>query len=970
MPRTAATGAPSGHPGRPVIRVDVLGELRVRDAEGANVALPLQLRRLLGVLVAAGAAPVPGVRLADQITDGRPDSSAVRTAVSRLRRILGDRIETRPTGYRLLLEPGELDAERFVDLTTRATDAAGIERQQLLRDALDLWRGPAFGDLRDESWALGPARRLEELRATAIEDLADLYVAGGHRSAAIRLLSELVLADPYRERPVGLLMQQLAEDGRLIEALREFQRLRTVLAGVGLEPSAGLRRIEAALLADTTESRPSIEEAAGNLRRPVDPFVGRERELKALVETVASRRLVTVVGAGGVGKTRLAVEAAAGSSPTFSSGVWFVPLVSLSDDGDVFAATMTVLNVGADAGRSPIDSIIDRMRRRTALIVLDNAEHLIEGCAALASALLRDTDEVHLIVTSREPLGIQGEHVHFVAPLDPFDSVDLFCSRAYSADDRFECSESDRSVIEDICSRLDHLPLAIELAAARTRTLTVAELQERLDEASAMPHRRDAADHHATMRAAIDWSYRLLDDDERAVFDVLGLFAGSFDLAAASEVCGAGAAGEPDPSVVVPSLANRSMVMADRSGPTTRYSLLETIRRFSLERLAIGPSEREVRARYVAYFAGLASDVHGMNIADPRRAATIATLDWDNFRDALHHALDDGEVERAASIAVNLAVALDLGRHEHARFVLDVLALLPDGHRWAPILHCLAGWWANLSGDHRRAILLAERGLRCPTTIHRSTSIPLHIVIAEARVHLGDPAGALEAVQVVLGQSDDDHQIRVVFILGCWAAWTPRPDMIAGFAARIAEVAGRTGRYDDLHQAAYCEGIALLVEGDALAAIERFRAARRHCEGYPNLEAEALQGLTLAMAAAKVPEACDAFLDALAATASARMLAHWWMVVETLAIHWADEGRLASAAVLLGGLEAHDRACVFLVDGRKRAVALVADLPEIDDYTVSGRSMSRIELADRATALLMAERDQVVGTSPHTKRIS
>lgn len=944
------------------MRVGILGSVEVWDAGGVAFPLRPQLRRLLALLVTADGSSVSVDRIAEHITDGRLDGSVIRTAISRLRVSLGDRIEKTSFGYKLRLEPGELDADRFVHLIERARAAPDADRPALLAEGLAAWRGSALEGMGDEPWAVATTKRLEDIRATATEDLAEALLECGRAAEAVDLLGGLIATFPYRERPVAVLMRALADAGRLTEALRAYERLRAALGDdVGLEPSSALQWLEAELLAGNVPTtlelgRRARNATSGNLRRPVQTFVGRVHEVKQLVEAVKSLRLLTLVGVGGVGKTRLALEVAVASAPYFSSGVWVVELAAVADRAAVLHTTMTVLGVGTESGVSPLSSITDMLRGGPALVVIDNAEHVLEPVRELVAAVLAVCDDVHVLVTSREPLSVAGEQVHVVPPLQDLDRVDLFCERAREADDRLEYSDDERVAIEAVCARLDGLPLAIELAAARTRSLAPDDLLSRLGDRFSLLHQaHSVTDRHASLHAAIDWSYQMLDETERAVFARLSVFAGGFDLAAANAVCLQDDGVCLDASSVMNSLVDKSMVVADRRGPATRYLLLETLRQFASSRLSESGVEGETRARHVDHFDSVAGDVRRTNEVDERKALIILEREWDNLRAALFRALETGDHERAARIAANLSMSLGICRDEHATWVAAVRDVLPAEHKLSALLYCLSGWWANLLGDHEEALRLAGLGLGLAAPSALKVQIALRVVVGEAHIHRGHPDEALAAAESVLSVSPDDLEVHLGLLLACWSAWAFRPELVPGFADRLAAVARLTGRREDRHQAAYAVGIVELINNNAIAAMEHFREARTHSKGLRMVEGEALQGLTLAAVAAHDPTTPDIFLEALNLLSTGRGWAHLWMVLETLAIYWADTQRLAEAATLLGGLHAHRRATVFLIHGRRRAQAAVDADSMLGSAVRRGRAMSRADLIEFATDHLNIE---------------
>jgi len=589
----------------------------VWDDRGEEVPLRPQVRRLLGLLVAMGA-PVSIDQISEYVSGGRRAGSAARTAAGRLRSVVGDRLVTVGSGYELVLASDELDATVFESLRSRAGDAGPSERVDLLSAAHELWRGPPLGDLAEEEWAAPAATRLARLRSDTLEDLAEALVDVGRWSDAVTLLEPHLADAPYQERPVGLLMRALAGSGRITEALRCFRSFCVTLRNdIGVGPSRALTALELDLLReadprpnDVADVGPDPASALSNVSEPLSSFIGRIDEVKELVADLETRRLITLTGPGGAGKTRLAIRVAGMSADRFPDGAWFVDLATIDAASEVGAVTATALGIQVEPGTSPTDSVVDHLRDRRSLLVLDNCEHVPSAAGSLAAALTRRCPSIGVLATSRERLGADGEQIHVVRGLDDLEAYSLFCARAALADDRFDPSDEDRLVLETICRRLDGLPLAIELAAARTRSLTPADVLARLDDRfRLLGAGRSATTRHRSLATAVDWSYQLLEDRERMVFDRLSVFPGDFDLAAAAAVATVhDTPGHTAVEVeeVLDSLVDKSLVVADRSRRHVRFSLLETLRAYGGERLAERGEVQAARRRHQDHFVSVA----------------------------------------------------------------------------------------------------------------------------------------------------------------------------------------------------------------------------------------------------------------------------------------------------------------------------------------------------------------------------
>jgi predicted ATPase/DNA-binding SARP family transcriptional activator len=635
----------------------VLGPVQVVAGSGpVELATGRQIA-LLSCLLIAGDEVCSRDRLIDALWGERPPATAtnaLQVHVHALRRRLGpERIAREATGYRLRREPGELDLERFELLAARGRSELADGRAETaaatLRDALGLWRGPAYEDVRYEAFAQAEVARLDELRLAALEDRIEADLALGRHRDLVSELEALVAAHPGSERLSGQLMLALYRSGRQTAALEVFQRARAKMRDeLGLEPGPALQELQQAILRH--EPRLAVEpRARPRLPAPETPLVGREAELTELAALVrGALRLVTLTGAGGIGKTRLALQVGHDLAEAFADGVYFVDLSHVTDPELVADAIAGVLGLGTQRDEPPAAAVQGFLGGRNALLILDNFE-AVDEAAPLVSELLRSAPELAVLVTSRTPLRLSGEHQFRVEPLPLADAVQLFTARARAVAPSFRRPGDDAEVAQ-LCLRLDCLPLAIELSAARTRDYAPGELLESvpgsLELAGEGP--RDLPSRQRTLRSTIDWSYRLLAPDEQALFTRLAVFAGGFAAASAAAVCGAGR--ETLAALVAASLVH------ERAGleGAVRCFMLETVREYALERLEAEGDEW--RRRHAEHYAAVAEAVEDEHPASRSGAAWHELeLEHDNFRAALDWSRDSGAAETALRIAAALA---------------------------------------------------------------------------------------------------------------------------------------------------------------------------------------------------------------------------------------------------------------------------------------------------------------------------
>ncbi|WP_049557145.1 BTAD domain-containing putative transcriptional regulator [Nonomuraea sp. SBT364] len=625
------------------MRFGILGSTRAWRADGSEVPLGGPARRaLLTCLLLTPGQVVRRERLIDILYGERPPGNirhALQSQVSRLRGH-GVTVELSASGYRLAAGPDDVDAHRFLRLAAEGRQALLTDpglAGGLLREGLSLWRGPAVADLDP---AYGTA--LEERRLEALEDRIEADLLRGAAQEVIPELGELIERHPLRERLRGQLMRALHAEGRQAEALVAFERARRLLAEeLGADPSPGLARLHRSLL--DGDPPPPVSALSGGpvvrqaLPAPLTSFVGRDRDVAAVRSLLGETRLVTLLGPGGAGKTRLAVEVARSYED-----VCLASLAPLTDGGAIARTVLTALGVrengllgpvrpGGPADESRLTQVIGE---RPVLLVLDNCEHLVDAAAALAERLLAACPGLRVLATTREPLNVTAEHLWPVRPLAPGDAVRLFTDRASAVRPGFAPGEA----VARICAALDGLPLALELAAARTRTHEPAELAGRLahDDRFRLLSRgsRTADARHQTLRAVVAWSWDLLTADEQAMAGRLTVFSGGATAGAAAHVCAL-----PEAEELLGSLADKSFVEVTGG----RYRMLDTIRAFCAERLA--GEAPAVRRAHADHFLALAEEAD----AHLRRDGQLGWLErlaaeHDNLLAALGWAVEAGEV--------------------------------------------------------------------------------------------------------------------------------------------------------------------------------------------------------------------------------------------------------------------------------------------------------------------------------------
>ncbi|BFV60810.1 BTAD domain-containing putative transcriptional regulator [Kitasatospora sp. CMC57] len=625
------------------MRFGILGETKAWRDDGAEVPLGGPARRALLTLLLVHPGEVVSVdRLAEEVDPGGELSAhAVQSQVSRLRTALGQAaaIERAGTGYRIVVEPEAVDTSRFERLAGQGRaalrDGDAEQAVVLLREALALWRGPALAEITEGETARAAAVRLDELRLGALEDRFEAALRLGEHRAAVPELRALVGRHPLREQLAALLMRALFAEGGQAEALVVFEQTRRRLAEeLGADPSAELISLHRELLSSEAAPAPAAPPAQ------LTSFVGRASELNETVELLRVARLVTVVGPGGAGKTRLAVELPRGGAEE----VCFVELAPLRDGTALPQALLSALGLREgglhlDSARPPLDRLVTALSGRALLLVLDNCEHLIEETAALVARLLASCPRLRVLATSREPLGIIGESLQYVGPLGEDAAVRLFTDRAAAVRRGLT---ADPALVRRICAALDGLPLAIELTAARLRTLEIADLAGRLDDLLGIAARgtRTADQRHRTLRSVVAWGWDLLSEPERQAARRFAVFVGGASAEVAAEVCDADGG-------TLESLADKSFLQVGRG----RYRMLETIRTFAAEQLAAA-GEQDMAGRAHARYVRRV-----VRTADPH-LRTARQLEWLPVVSAVHDDLP--AAVRWAVAAQEVPTALEL----------------------------------------------------------------------------------------------------------------------------------------------------------------------------------------------------------------------------------------------------------------------------------------------------------------------
>jgi predicted ATPase/DNA-binding SARP family transcriptional activator len=897
------------------LEIRLLGPFEVL-AGGTPADVGGSKRQALLAMLALRNGRVVGV---DMLIDGLWGSelpSAPRNAlhhhVARLRAALGDdAIVGSADGY--ALHGARVDALRFEELLAETRGALRDDDVRSAADAvasaLALWRGPALQGLTETPWFSAEARRLETLRVDALEEQCEVALALGEHKELVSAIRSALADNPFRERLWGQLMLSLYRSGRQADALETFQEARRVLADeLGLEPGPDLRRLQEAILAHdpAIAAVPVDRGRRGNLPAPSTSFVGRDDELRDVAARLREHRLVTLTGPPGVGKSRLALETARALEEECSGGIWVVELSRAVSAADAVRLLANVVDV---RGSDPLARVASRLRDARALLVLDACEHVLEEAAQIVSTILAKCPRLRVLATSREALHVAGEVRIPVAPLG-VAAVDLFLERARAARPGFDTDDETVALAAEIARRVDGLPLAIELAAARTNVLGLAELVSILERREALLHDGPAADPSRTaLRELVGWSYDLLHGDEKTLLQQLAVHRGGASLASLVAIAAAHGLNEATVAYLVAALVDKSIVLASFSGGAARYDMLDTVREYVLGRLAESGALAAARAGHADYFAELADDAHvGLRGPEWLRWERRLQVENDNFWAALAYAreaADAGVAARLGTLGWYFALAERVS--EGRRFLELALAVTGDDAPLESRIEQLAVlcYLATEELDLAAALAAGERALTLAAGADRSRELGLaQLAFALAVAQSGQAeradASARDALITLEAAGDDWGGAAAGIIRATGAA-------AAGDVATVAEMAAAIHRHADAIDYDAFRVPSLLLEawvadrrGQPATAVERYRRALELAGriGFGDHAAFALAGLGSKALANGDPRAAEELQRQALATAQAARAA--WVVAHA-------QVELARIAVVAGDTAAAAR---------------------------------------------------------------
>jgi predicted ATPase/class 3 adenylate cyclase/DNA-binding NarL/FixJ family response regulator len=786
-----------------------------------------------------------------RLWETQPDEMTV--AVARLDQVLSD-VVAEHRGVRPV-EQGEGDS--FVIAFARAADAMAC--------ALDLQRAPLApirlrigintGDvrLRDEGNYIGPTIN----RTARLRDLAH----GG----------QTVLSGATEP----LVVDQLPADVSLTDLgthpLRDLPR-----------PERVVQLSHPDLPNDFPPLRAATTVVSHNLPVELTNFVGRQSEITSLRQVLAANRLVTLTGAGGAGKTRLAVHIAADLAGEFGDGACYVDLAPIAHPDVVPVTAARALGLPDHPGRSTMETLLRHLRDRQILLVLDNCEHLLEASAGLVVALLGGAPRMSVLATSREPLGVAGEAMWQVPSLSlTDDAIDLFADRARLAKTDFVITDDNAAAVGEICRRLDGMPLAIELAAARVRALSLTEIVDSLHDRFRLltGGSRTAVRRQQTLRASVDWSHALLTDTERILFRRLAVFLGGFDLDGAQAVAGADGVERYQVLDQLSLLVDKSLVVAENSSGTTRYRLLETVRQYALEKLGESGEADSVRSRHRDYYESMAALLDAPARTDYEQRLGQAEVEMDNLRSALGWSLENSDTERALSLASSLQpLWLTRGRILEGRAWFDAVLSEDDPNNIQALAAVRARaladtavltMWVGTSMDRAERALAIARELDDPALLARTLTACGFIAGTQ---YNAEAAGTYFSEASLFARRLDDRW-SLSQILG----WQANTGVVMGdpIAARAAGEEGRdlADAIGDRPNSRICrQGLAFaqLMEGDVIGAVAGFRGLSAECEAAHDefLKPVSRMGLAVALAQRGEVDAARAVADTALETAS------------------------------------------------------------------------------------------------------
>ncbi|GAB3908059.1 hypothetical protein GCM10029964_107220 [Kibdelosporangium lantanae] len=878
------------------VTVLLLGPVEIHGPAGPADLRGAGHRTLVARLAARPGQPVPAQALIEALWDDDNPATALKTMHSHLARLRKDLraggfdglITTRESGYVLNVRPELVDAVRFESLAHRgqseldAADPAAAVRT--LGAADRLWRGEPMTGCRRGRWIRQEADRLVEAHLAATENLIGARLLTGGHADAVGALSPLVEQHPFRERLWELLMTALWHAGRQGEALAAYQRARSVLADqLGIEPGPRLRELESSILRGEAALTPAAAASAriGNLPADVTSFVRRDGDTAAVSWLLATSRMVSLTGVGGVGKSRLALHVARVNQQVYLDGAWLVELAALTDPALLAHTVAEALDVHDQSGRDMTAVLVEQLRSRDLMLVLDNCEHLADACAALVGTLLRAAPRVRVLTTSRQPLRADGERVFLVSPLpvpepDVDDGVDcpsvaLFVERAGAAAPGFQLTAANRDTVLALCRQLEGIPLALELAALRLRILSPAQLLSRLADRFRLltSGRSTALARQQTLRATVDWSFELCLPVERVLWRRVAVFAGGFDLEAAEHVCSDDDLPADAVLDVLAGLVDKSVVVRVQGDGAARYRLLETLRQYGHERLRAAGEEREFRRRHRDWYLGVAErgERDWFGPAQPDVSSNVGQ-DHANMRAALEFCMTTPD---QAGTGLRMAGTL--------WFYWIGCGLLAEGRHWLD--------WALDQVP--------------PTATARPRALWIAGYVATLQ---GDTAHARHLLGQVGPDADEPAQAHATFVRGAAAVF--QGDLAAG-ARLLADAHTRHHRLGQLDSNVIMTRVALAItvafQGDLAGAEALCAEAQAVCEANGEQWALAYAHWVLAFTAAgqgRLHRATELARESLRIKYVFHDLLGMAVAIELLALLAVSTGAPERAAVLLG----------------------------------------------------------------------
>jgi predicted ATPase/DNA-binding SARP family transcriptional activator len=899
-----------------MVGIAVLGPMRVAGDRGSPAAVGSHRQCvLLAILVSRLGRVVTSDVLVDSLWGGQlPDhpTAALQSQVFRLRRLLGPadvEVENDGAGYRLAAARDQVDVARFEDLAARAA----MSRSEpaialgLLEQALGLWRGRAYHEVADDAAVQPEVTRLEELRADAAEQRAALLLEMGDPTAAAAAMETLMAEHPFREGPASVRMRALARAGRHAEAVRVYDVFRRNLAEeLGLEPSPELRAQELEILRHETPAPPRIG-------LPGNSLVGREVDLSEIAARLAAGRLVTLTGPGGVGKSRLARHAAARVTSDYPDGLWLCELAYIGAADDVAATVASVLQLQRQPGDTT-SAIVQFLRTRRALLVLDNCEHVLDGVRELIAAVVARAPDIDILATSRQRLGVEGEHVVPVTPLpvagwDDADSpaVALFVDRAKAVRPQFVLSAENLAAVCELCRRVGGLPLAIELAASRMIARTPGEvLTDIADHIDRLDDPMRATARHRSMEAVISFSYETLDSLAQHVFQAVSVFAGGFTADAAAAATDLA---HDDTIAALSSLVERSLLAVEDSAGGTRFLALEPIRQYAAARRANTCAYDEVRGRHAAWMAAWieAADV-GLRSVDEAPWASGIAAESPNLRAAYQWALHHQPDTAMRIVGAMYWYAAWYGAAEAFEWATTIIDAAATASPALTRVYATAALGAARGGDMTRARTLAEQGIAAGN--NQPSARFAWEALSSTEMMSGNYQRTLDCQQqafVLAGQAGDTtHQAREL------AARALALGYLGQLDAAEAELAAATELLDSTpnpSMQAFCSYVAgeLRLDVDPAAALSLLERARDMGRLLGNRYLVAIAGVSAVSCAARIDHPAHTLgdyaelLDYFDRTGSR---AQQWTTIRTLIETLTRERADEPAATLYGALTA------------------------------------------------------------------